>query len=348
LNDGPAIAAVHTAVPRHTLAQADLQAFAGRFFAGEFRELPRLLRAFDHAGVHTRQLARPLDWFDVPRSFPEKNAVWQEVALELAEKATRGALERADVPAADLGAIVFVSSTGLATPSLDARLVQNVGMSRAVSRVPIWGLGCAGGAAGLARGADLCRGTGRPILVVAVEVCSATFVHEDRSKSNLIATALFGDGAAAVVLRPHGPGPRILAGHSRLLDDSEDVMGWILRPEGLQVRFARSIPAIVREVAPTFVSDAAAKVGASRRDLRHFVLHPGGAKVLAAWSEALDLPESAIAPARAVLGAHGNMSSPTALFVLERFLADTAPADQLGALVGLGPGFSAEGVIFRW
>ena len=346
--DAPAIAAVATAVPRHTLSQVELQGFAGRFFAGEFRELPRLLRAFDHAGVKTRQLARPLEWYDVPRSFAQKNAVWREVALDLAEEASRSALARAEVPATELGAVVFVSSTGVATPSLDARLVQRVDMSRGISRVPIWGLGCAGGAAGLARGADLCRGTGRPVLVVAVEVCSATFVHEDRSKSNLIATALFGDGAAAVVLRPDGPGPRVLAGHSRLLDDSEDVMGWILRTEGLQVRFARSIPAIVHDVAPGFVKDAAAKVGASRRDLRHFVLHPGGAKVLAAWAHALDLPESALAQSRAVLGAHGNMSSPTALFVLERFLHEVPAADQLGVLVGLGPGFSAEGVVFSW
>lgn len=348
MSHAPAIAAVATAVPRHTLAQAELQAFAERFFAGEFRELPRLLRAFDHAGVRTRQLARPLCWYDVPRRFPEKNAVWEEVALELAEVASREALERAGMPASDVRAVVLVSSTGVATPSLDGRLVQRVGMSRAISRVPIWGLGCAGGAAGLARGAELCRGTGHPVLVVAVEVCSATFVHEDRSKSNLIATALFGDGAAAVVLRPGGPGPEVLAGHSRLIDDSEDVMGWTLREEGLQVRFARSIPAIVREVAPAFVRDAAAKVGASRGDLRHFVLHPGGAKVLAAWAEALDLPDTALEQARDVLAAHGNMSSPTALFVLERFLAEVAPSGQLGALVGLGPGFSAEGVVFRW
>lgn len=348
MSEAPAIAAVATAVPRHTLAQSELQAFAGRFFAGEFRELPRLLRAFDHAGVHERQLARPLSWYDVPRSFPEKNAVWREVALDLAEEAACAALERARISAAELGAIVFVSSTGVATPSLDARLVQRVGMARDISRVPVWGLGCAGGAAGLARGTELCRGTGRAVLVVAVEVCSATFVHEDRSKSNLIATALFGDGAAAVVLRPGGPGPQILASHSRLLDDTEDVMGWILRAEGLQVQFARSIPAIVREVAPGFVQNAAAKVGASRHDLHHFVLHPGGAKVLAAWADALELPVTALSQARAVLAAHGNMSSPTALFVLERFVAEVAPADQLGVLVGLGPGFSAEGVVFRW
>lgn len=348
MSAAPAIAGIATAVPPHELAQAELQAFAQRFFAGEFPELPRLLRAFDHAGIERRQLARPLPWYDVPRDFPSKNAVWQEAALQMGVEAAASALEQASTLASEIGTIVFVSSTGVATPSLDGRLIQRLGLSRASARLPVWGLGCAGGAAGLAHAAALCRGTRRPVLMVAAEVCSATFVHEDRSKSNLIATALFGDGAAAVVLRPEGPGATLLASHSHLIDESEDVMGWTLRETGLGVRFARSIPAIVRRVAPAFVADAAARIGASTSDLHHFVLHPGGAKVLDAWGESLGLSGDALADASQTLRLHGNMSSPTVLFALERFLARVPESSQLGVLAALGPGFSAEGVLFRW
>jgi alkylresorcinol/alkylpyrone synthase len=241
---------------------------------------------------------------------------------------------------------VFVSSTGIATPSLDATLVQQLELPRTIVRVPLWGLGCAGGAAGLARAAALCRGLGQPVLLVAVEVCSATFVAADLSKSNLIATALFGDGAAAAVIAPHGDGPELLGGYARLLDDSQDVMGWNVRDDGLQVRFARSIPQIVRELAPSFVREAAAAVGVSSDAIEHFVLHPGGAKVLEAYAAALALPPDRLAVSREVLRMYGNMSSPTALFVLDAFVRAPHRAG-LGIVIGLGPGFCAESVVLR-
>ncbi len=342
------IAALGTAVPEHVVGPAQAQAFARRRFAA-LPGLERLLPAFDNTGIATRHLVRPLSWFEEPRSFAEKNAVWASSARALGRDAAGAALARYRGDRRELGAIVWVTSTGIATPSLDARLVQDLGLSRSIARVPIWGLGCAGGAAGLARAAALCEGLRRPVLLVAAEICSATFVGEDCSTSNLVATALFGDGAAAAVLTPtadgSGDGPHVLGGHAQLIDDSEDVMGWTLRDGGLQVRFARSIPSIVREVLPGFVRDAAAAVGVSPESIAHFVLHPGGAKVITAYRDALGLDEDQLSSARAVLRDFGNMSSPTALFVLDHHLRRGARG--LGMVIGLGPGFCAEAVVFR-
>jgi alkylresorcinol/alkylpyrone synthase len=345
---GPRIWAVGTATPPHVLSQADVRAFARGFFSRDLPHIDRLLGAFDHTGIETRHLACPLSWYETPHSFAEKNEIYRRVAVELGHEAAERALQQADVARSDIAAIVLVSSTGLSTPSLDGALLQRLDLPRTAHRVPIWGLGCAGGAAGLARAADLVRSSGRPVLLVCVEVCSTTFMYDDRSKSNLIATALFGDGAAAVVVGPERAGLELVGGHSLLLDDTEDVMGWDLRDGGLQVRFARSIPEIVRRVAPDLIEQCAREAGLSPETIRHFVLHPGGAKVLAAYEAVLSVPRARIGHAWAVLASHGNMSSPTVLFVLQRFLADTAPTGAPGLLVGLGPGFSAEGVSFRW
>lgn len=345
---GPRIRAVATAVPDHHLPQAELRAFAEQLFRDDFPALPRLLRVFDNAGVGQRQFARPLSWYGEPHSFPAKNEVYVEQALALSERAANRALQRSAVPTEQLGAIVFVTSTGVATPSLDAELVQRLDLPRSIARVPVWGLGCAGGAAGLARAAALVRGLNKPVLLICVEICSATFMHEDRSTSNLVAVALFGDGAAAVVLAPDGEGPAVLGGFSHLVDRSADVMGWDLREQGLQVRFARSIPGIVVEHAAAVVEAGLRPHGLRRQDVSSWVLHPGGAKVLSAYERALSLPPAALDHARAVLHEHGNMSSSTALFVLERWLAATPAADRNAVLMGLGPGFCAEGALLRW
>ena len=348
MSRGASVLAVATASPPHAVAQPELRAFARRFFAADFPAIDRLLPAFDNSGIDERQMASPLEWFDHPHSFAEKNEVYRRSALEMSRRAGAEALRRAALRPDEVAALVFVSTTGIATPSLDSYLVQLLGLSRATARVPLWGLGCAGGAAGLARAADLVRALGRPVLLIAAEVCSATFVHGDRSKSNLIATALFGDGAAAVVLAPGDEGLRIVGSHSHLIDDSEDIMGWTLEPQGLRVRFARSIPNLVRDVVPGFTLAAAAAAHVSPAEIEHFVLHPGGTKVLAAYEAALAVPRARIESAYAVLREHGNMSSPTLLFVLERFMRETPRSGAAGLMLGLGPGFAAEAVMFRW
>ncbi len=342
------IGGVATAVPPHVVTQADARDFARGFFSKDFAELGRLLEAFDNTGIAERHLARPVEWYGEPHDFPEKNAVYRDTALELSAEAAGRAIEAAGIARDEIGAILFVSTTGVATPSLDSHLIQRLGLPLTTARLPIWGLGCAGGAAGLARAADLAIGLARPVLLVAVEICSATFVHGDRSKSNLIATALFGDGAAAVVVTPGGAGAEIVGLHSQLIEDSEDVMGWTLAAEGLQVVFSRSIPSIVRGLAGRVAEAAAVRAGLSAADLAHFVFHPGGAKVLSAYAETFGLGPDRLRHAASVLRDFGNMSSPSVLFVLERFLAAERPSGSPTLLMALGPGFSAESVVLRW
>lgn len=344
----PRITGVATAVPPHAVTQETAATFARSFFGDDLPEIERLLGAFANAGIERRYLACSPDWYDTPRPFHRKNQVYHRVARSLGGEAAEAAIRATGTHRKDLGAIVFVSTTGIATPSLDSVLIQDLDLPRDIARLPLWGLGCAGGAAGLAHAARLVQATGGPVLLVAVELCSVTFLHEDRSKANLIATALFGDGAAAAVVSPEGDGPAVIRGHSHLVDDSEDVMGWSLQEAGLRVVFSRSIPSVVHQVVPQVAARAAAAAGWSPADLRHLVFHPGGTRVLEAFVEALEVDPARFAAARDVLRDYGNMSSPTVLFVLERFLATTPASDEPGLLMALGPGFSAESVLFRW
>jgi alkylresorcinol/alkylpyrone synthase len=344
----PRILSVGTASPPHEVHQSETKAFASNFFAGSLKALDRLLPAFDNTRIERRQLVRPIDWYAEPHGWVDKNAVYVEAAIALSVRAAEQALARAHLSASDIDAVVFVSTTGIRTPSIDGVLIERLGLRRVVVRLPIWGLGCAGGAAGIARAAELVQARGKPVLLVATEICSATFVHGDRTRSNLIATALFGDGAAAAVLAPGSSGLAVTGSVSRLLEDSEDVMGWTVVEEGLRVRFARSIPAIVRDVVPQMRQQAADVSGCSPDAFSRFVLHPGGAKVLEAYQEALGVDAETLAPAYDVLREHGNMSSPTVLFVLERMLRAAPAGEARGLLLGLGPGFSAEGVMLQW
>ena len=342
------VLSVGTASPAYCVSQDETKAFAANFFAGSLPALSRLLSAFDNTRIEQRQLVQPVSWYAEPHSFVEKNAVYCEAALELSAEAAEQALDRARLAPSDVDSIVFVSSTGIRTPSLDGALIERLGLPRSTVRLPVWGLGCAGGTAGLARAAELVTARRKPVLMVAAEVCSATFVHGDRTRSNLIATALFGDGAAAAVLAPREGGLQVCGGVSRMLEDSEDVMGWTVVEEGLRVRFAKSIPGIVRSVVPQLRQQAADAVGVRPEAFTRFILHPGGAKVLEAYEDALGVETDALRDAYDVLREHGNMSSPTVLFVLERFLRDRPSAPGAGLLLGLGPGFSAEGVVLRW
>jgi alkylresorcinol/alkylpyrone synthase len=356
------VLAVASASPEHRTTQADAKQFARSFFTGAPEDgsstpdpagLERLLAAYDNAGVETRWLGRPLEWLTQRRSLPRKNAAYVEQALLLSERCASAAIEQSGVARSDFGAIVFASSTGISTPSLDAKLVQTLDLPRDIARVPLWGLGCAGGGAGLARARALALGLDKPVLLIACELCSLTFVHGDRRSANVIAVALFGDGAAATVVAPEpwwqpARGPELLANFSRLLDDSEALMGWDLEDEGLRVRFSPAIPDVVLELGVQLFEDAAALIDRKAADFRHLLFHPGGRRVLDVYEQVLGLDPGRLRHSRAVLSEHGNMSSPTVLFVLERFLADTPASGEPGLLLSLGPGFCAEGVVFRW
>ena len=343
------ILSVGTALPAHRLEQSDLRQFARAVFAENHRDIDRLISVFENGQIGTRYLCEPLAWFQSERPFTEKNELYVKHALELCEAASRQALERANLTPKDIDAIIFVSTTGIATPSLDSWLIKRLDLSRHVTRTPIWGLGCAGGAAGLARAMEQARvHPGKRVLMVAVELCSLTFQHGDRSKSNLIAASLFADGAAAVVIGP-GHGPQLVSSYSTLWDDTEDVMGWDIIESGLKVRFAKSVPDIVRNLMRDNLACAAQHAGLQLSDLEHFVTHPGGLKVLQAYSDALGLPADALEDSYKVLQQCGNMSSVSVLFVLEQFMQrwPKLTPDRYGAISAMGPGFSAEHVIFK-
>jgi alkylresorcinol/alkylpyrone synthase len=349
----PRILAVGTALPEFRFEQADVRALIKGLFNDGFRDFDRLLAVFDNGHVQARYLSAPLEWFKTNHTWQERNEIYVKTALEISERAATIALERSGVKAHDFGAIFFVSTTGLATPSLDSWLIKRLNLSRHIARIPIWGLGCAGGAAGLNRASEFVRATGKPALLVAVELSSLTFQANDVSRPNLIATSLFADGSAAVVIGPNdsgsSSGPSIVGGSSTLWDDTEDVMGWVVTNTGLQVTLSKSVPNVVEKHIRTDVEMACANHGLNLEQLKHFVTHPGGEKVMEAFRSALELPASAMDDAREILELHGNMSSPTVLFALERFLQrwPDLPGGEYGLLTAMGPGFSAEHVLFR-
>ena len=357
----PRLIALATAAPEPLVPQARIRELVERLFEGGPAGHSRLLQVFDHSGIETRSVCMPLEWYTQPRTFAQQNALYVEHALRLGASAASRALAAAGLPASAVDHVVFVSTTGLATPSLDARISLALGCRPDCRRTPVWGLGCAGGAAGVARARDLALADAASVvLLVAVELCSLTFRHADRDKRNLVATSLFSDGAAAAVITGAaaraGTSPEtrpkraleLVGSGSTLWPDTLDVMGWEVSSEGLHVVFSRDIPTIARERVKPFLEQFLARQGLTLADVTHMVAHPGGAKVLEAYASSLGWPEAGLAHARTELRVHGNMSSPSCLFVLERFLeAGDIGEGEFALLLALGPGFSAESVLLR-
>ncbi|MDQ8046745.1 MAG: hypothetical protein AAGC46_01000 [Solirubrobacteraceae bacterium] len=346
----PVVRGISTGGPRHTAAQAEVKRVATEHFPGVERS-DAILSVFDHAQIDERQLARPVDWYVEQRPFAEKNAIYVEETLALGERLTRRALGDAGLTPADVDAVVFVSSTGVSTPSLDSFLMQRMGIPADAIRLPLWGLGCAGGAAGLARAADLVRAGYEHVLLLAVEFCSLTFHMGDESKANFIGTAIFADGGAALVLgADEGPGDgglvRLLHAHSHLVDDSAALTGWDVVDAGFKLRLSAEIPTIMLTRLRPIVDASLAIAGWSLDDLDTIMVHPGGAKVLTGYELALGLDEHALDASRTVLREHGNMSSPTVLFVLAEALRHR-PRGR-GMVSATGPGFSAEHLLVEF
>lgn len=363
----PVLTGLATALPPNRVDQASAKRLVSELFSGVLGpERSRLLQVFDHSGIESRRICMPIEWYGQPHTFAEANALYVEHALALAEEAARGAIAAAGLTPGDVDHVLFVSSTGIATPSLDARLANRIGFRSDVHRTPIWGLGCAGGAAGLSRARDLARADPHAnVLLVALELCSLTFQKDDLDRRNLVATSLFSDGAAAALvsgaerargLRPgaaangsaHRARLELLDSHSTLWPDTLDVMGWSVDERGLHVIFSRDIPTIVRQRIRADLGGFLALHGLELAHLSHVFAHPGGSKVLAAFAEALELSPEAFRHAHDVLRECGNMSSPTCLFVLERALeAGGLAPGTLGVVAALGPGFSSEYVLVR-
>jgi alkylresorcinol/alkylpyrone synthase len=331
-------------------------------FGEAFSDIDRLASIYDNSEIERRHFCMPLDWFASARSFGEKNDLYIENAIALSAEAIDRCLENARLRHEDIDYILFVSTTGLSTPSIDAQLIQRYPFRRNIKRLPVWGLGCAGGAASLARAMEIARANpAARILAVVTELCGLTFLRNDLTKPALIASSLFADGSAAVIVAgdqvehdSNPPGPSLLASYTNTLDDSLDVMGWNIGDAGFKVLISRDIPTIVRTFMRESIETFLAEQGLAIDDITHFIAHPGGAKVLQAYADSLGLPWEKLSHTQTVLRTCGNMSACSVLFVLERFIDEIAsrnghaPLGEYGLVCALGPGFSSEQVLVRF
>ncbi|OCA90869.1 chalcone synthase [Bacillus sp. FJAT-27225] len=357
----PAILSVAEAMPPFKVEQETATEFAREMFSESFKDIERLLKAFQNGQIESRRFAKGIDWFKEDRTFEERNDAFIESAVELGSEAIARCLDNSSflkrpVEYNEIEAIFFITSTGLATPSIEARIMNKLPFSPHTKRIPIWGLGCAGGAAGLSRAYEYCLAFPKSkILVLSVELCSLTFQKNDRTKSNLIGTSLFADGVSCALIcgdevtdLNNGTIPEILATHSTLMPDSLDVMGWDIKNEGLYVIFSRDIPTIIEGWLKPNVTKFLDGQGVSLEDLNHFIAHPGGKKVLDAYVASLGLDASMTEISADVLRKYGNMSSATILYVLRRHMELQPKAGELGLAAALGPGFSSELLLVRW
>jgi len=346
----PRIEAVATVVPPHVVHQEESKALARHFFQDAFPDIDRLLGVFAQSHIRKRHFCMPLDWFSTDQAFAEKNRLYVEHAEALAWEASSLCLQKAGLSADSIDCLMFVSSTGIATPSLDSRLVNKLGLRPNITRVPLWGLGCAGGAMGLSRACEYASAyPHRRILLVSVELCGLTFIRQDMSKSNLVATSLFADGAAAVLIegdaverQSSSPQLHFHASRTTTWPDTLDVMGWEVTEPGLKVVFSRDIPTLIRQSMKENVEHFLDPYETSIQDVNHFIFHPGGAKVLTAYQQSLGLSTEATRLSEEVLHDFGNMSSPTVLFVLEKSMERPWKTGDKGLVAALGPGFSSE------
>jgi alkylresorcinol/alkylpyrone synthase len=310
-----------------------------------------LLSVYAHAGIKTRASVVPIEEVFHPRDFETQNGRYREIAREAGIDLVRRALQRAELPPGAIDAFVSVSCTGFMIPAVDAFVADALGMGPRLVRLPITESGCAGGVVGLARATDfLTAHPDRAAVVLALEFSSLTFQRWDRSATNVVSTAIFGDGGAAAVLvgreHPRARGSalaRVADADSVFFPGTTHLMGFELRNPGLQIVLDRGLaPFIRREVGPAIETFLQAR-GLARRDIAHWILHPGGRRVIEVMSERLGLEPADLAPTEAVLAAHGNMSSVTVLFVLEEILRSQRPARGARGLLGaFGPGFGAE------
>lgn len=343
----PKLIAASHAFPPHVVPQTTVRALAQELFVNQVAELERLLTIFEHSRIETRQFMMPLDWYLKPHSPQDRTRIYQEQGLELMEQAAKRCLEQASCDPAQIDQIIFVSSTGHATPTLDAHLINRLGLRPNTTRLPLWGLGCAGGAVGLARAVDHCRAyPEQRVLLVALECCSLTFMAADLSKKNLVATALFADGAAAALVAGAATldtGPQVLGSRSQLFPDSYRIMGWDFVGQEMQLVLSPKLPLVIRQELRPLVDAFIASHGVERSEIRHFITHPGGARVIDVYRDVLELHHDELALTEAALRKHGNVSSVSVLLVLEQWLASAARNQPgYGLLSAFGPGFSAE------
>jgi alkylresorcinol/alkylpyrone synthase len=342
-----ALVSLATSVPPNVFLQKDVLAAAWDELGPRFPEFATFSSIFANTGIVKRHGVKPFEWYLKPRGWPERTEAFLEGAEALFVDVAQKALGAAQLGGADIDTVVTVCSTGIATPSLEARVARAMGFRPDVMRVPVFGLGCAGGVSGLSIASRLAQARpGTNVLLVAIELCSLALRHDELTKANIVAISLFGDGAAAVILRAGDGGTtQIENAGEHLWPDTLGIMGWSVDPEGFGVIFRRTIPDFVASHLNPAVVQILAQMQLSMADIDRFICHPGGARVITALETAFSLNQGTLDHERQIIADYGNMSAPTVLFVLERARAKGLPARSL--LTALGPGFTASCVALR-
>lgn len=359
----PAVVSIGEAHPPYKLEQKEVMEFARTLFSQSFKDIERLLQVFQSGQIEKRHFVKGLDWFETDKSFEERNDAYIHSAVEFGSQAIKDCLHSSSflkkkIKYEEIDAIFTISSTGIATPSIDARIMNVLPFSPHTKRIPIWGLGCAGGASGLSRAYEYCLAFPKAkVLVLAFEFCSLTFQRNDHSKSNLIGASLFADGVACALMvgddvdrssfQKMSAVPRVISTHSTTLKNSIDVMGWDVKNDGLFVVFSKDIPTIIEKELKPAVFQFLTNLHLQMSDMGYFIAHPGGKKVLDAYEKSLSISSEKTEVSRNVLKEFGNMSSVTILYVLRRFMEKGSRGIQ-GLATALGPGFSSELLLLRW
>jgi len=343
---GPSVASVAVKFPPNRYTQDETIGALTDFAGPEFRRFALI------SGVGFRNMALPLSRYSKLSGFTEANDAFVEIALDLAEQALLAALDEAKVKPSEVDVVFSTTVTGLAVPTLEARLATRVGLRQDVKRVPLFGLGCVAGAAGLARVYDYLQAYPHHVAVLlAVELCSLTVQREDNSIPNLVASSLFGDGAGVVVATgaDRAPiGPKVLATRSQTYPDTEDVLGWNIGSNGFQIVLSVEISTIVEKYLGDDIRKFLADHGLTTTDVSTWLLHAAGPKVIDAVENVLNLPADALDYTRNSLRDNGNLSSVSVLDILHATMADPPSQGSIGLMIAMGPGFSAELVLLGW
>lgn len=349
----PALAAIAKIDFPHRVSQQEVKQYSKNLFAPSFPQIEKMLSAFDNTEIKMRNFCKPLDYYVSVHTFQEQNAEYIRLALEYSVKAIEACISTAQIEKEAITDIIFISTTGLSTPSLDALIINKMRLNQNIGRMAIFGLGCGGGVSGFAKANVLAKENPDAIvLLVAVELCSLTFLRNDFSKSNFIGSSLFADGVAACIItgKNHTNKTKnnisFIATQSKLYYDTLDVMGWEFLDNGFKVLFSHDIPTIISENIRADVTSFLDKHQLKISDIANFIFHPGGKKVLTAYEEALQVEGDFLKNTREVMNDNGNLSSATVLYVLERFFTQDYRSGY-GLMVSMGPGFSSEMVLLQ-
>ncbi len=347
----PTIAATATALPPYRITRDDVKYYFGRVFEVPERRVEAMMAIVDNAQVHNRHSIFPIDYTIEPRALAKTNNEYIEHAVKLGREAAEKCLERAGMRPEDIDLIITVSCTGFMIPSLDAHLIKLMGFRSNVRRMPFTELGCAAGAMGLSRAADfIASNPGSNVLIIAVELPSLTFQRKDITQANLISSILFGDGAAAVIVTGQKrSGPQILVTETYTFPDSLGAMGFDLRDSGFHIILDKNVPEMIGERIQELVHGFLDRNGKKREDIKGWILHPGGARLLGTVEEKLGLCKCDTQPSWDILGNVGNLSSATILFILQEWL-EKRPLNtgEHAIAAAFGPGFSAEFLLLQW